>query len=86
MVKKKKQKEENLTSDGVYNLDFNSISDDWAFSESATTYDINDFGKWHTDDMLELHLREKYPALNDAWKHYEAVKKMCMIREQEEDK
>jgi len=96
MVKKEKDKEEKLTSDGVYNLDFEGISDDWAFagqdlnvgsvSQSATTYDINDFGKWHTDDMLELHLREKYPALNDAWKHYEAVKKMCMIREQEEDK
>jgi hypothetical protein len=95
MAKNKKDKKEKLTSDGIYNLDFDSIADDWAFaqdlnvgsvSQSATTYDISDFGKWHTDDMLELQLREKYPALNDAWKHYVAVKKMCMIREQEDDK
>jgi hypothetical protein len=30
-------------------------------------------------------LREKYPALNDAWKHYQNIKQMCKIREKEEN-
>jgi broad specificity phosphatase PhoE len=30
-------------------------------------------------------LREKYPALQDAWDHYNNVKKMCEAKEQEDE-
>ena len=30
-------------------------------------------------------LRKKYPALKDAWEHYQNVKQMCETREKEED-
>ena len=30
-------------------------------------------------------LRKKYPALKDAWEHYQNVKQMCETREKEEN-
>jgi len=30
-------------------------------------------------------LRNKYPALQDAWEHYQNIKQMCETREKEED-
>ena len=30
-------------------------------------------------------LRKKYPALKDAWEHYQNIKQMCETREKEED-
>ena len=43
-------------------------------------YDLNQM----TFDF-EGDLRKKYPALNDAWEHYQNVKQMCETREKEED-
>jgi|TARA_B000000557_G_scaffold238470_1_gene215968 hypothetical protein len=37
------------------------------------------------DLFSEEDLREKYPALKDAWQHYQAIKKMCETREKEEN-
>ncbi len=30
-------------------------------------------------------LRKKYPALQDAWEHYQNIKQMCETREKEEE-
>ncbi len=38
-----------------------------------------------TTDMFEEELRKKYPALQDAFNHYQSVKKMCETREKEEN-
>ena len=38
-----------------------------------------------TEDMFEVDLRKKYPALQDAYDHYQAVKQMCETREKEEN-
>ena len=67
-------------------LQYDNVGD-FGIDVASTTfnYDLTDFGEWYTDDMAEMSLREKYPALQDAWNHYEAVKKMCMIREKESD-
>mgnify|MGYP001478292120 FL=1 len=35
--------------------------------------------------MFEEDLRKKYPALQDAYDHYQAVKQMCETREKEEN-
>ena len=36
-------------------------------------------------DFEDEKLRKKYPALNDAWEHYQNIKRMCETREKEED-
>ncbi len=36
-------------------------------------------------DLFEEDLRMKYPALQQAYDHYQAVKQMCETREKEED-
>ena len=33
----------------------------------------------------EVGLREKYPALKDAWDHYNTVKQLCESKEKESD-
>ena len=48
--------------------------------------------KFDVDDNLyqpsfdfDHNLRKKYPALKDAYDHYQTVKQMCETREKEED-
>ena len=36
-------------------------------------------------DSDEVGLREKYPALKDAWDHYNTVKQLCESKEKESD-
>ena len=38
-----------------------------------------------TEDMFEVDLRKKYPALKQAHEHYQNIKQMCETREKEED-
>ena len=47
-------------------------------------FDINDDLSQPSFDFKE-DLRKKYPALNDAWEHYQNIKQMCETREKEED-
>jgi hypothetical protein len=44
-----------------------------------------DIGTIGTPDMFEEELKKKYPALQDAWEHYQNVKQLCETREKEED-
>ena len=85
MGKKKKNTESKITytSDGVYTMD------DWSMgaintgtlSESASvSYDLGQL-----DFDYDQELRDKYPALKDAWDHYNNVKKMCEAKEQEDE-
>ena len=48
------------------------------------SYDFGDLDV-QTSDMFEQELRKKYPALQDAFDHYQSVKKMCETREKEEN-
>ena len=84
MAKKKKQP---LTSDGFYTFD------DWG-SEGllnvgtvtdsvSVSYDMGDIGQLNFDYDNEL--RDKYPALKDAWEHYNTVKQLCESKEKESD-
>ena len=84
MGKKNKKTEDNyLSSDGVYN--WHDPSDGLLMSGTVTTsaVDIADMGSPVTysfgdlDTQLDFNdetLRKKYPALQDAWEHYENVK------------
>ena len=46
-----------------------------------------DFGELNGQMSFDYEgdLRKKYPALKDAWEHYQNVKQMCETREKEED-
>jgi hypothetical protein len=35
--------------------------------------------------LFDEELKKKYPALQDAWEHYQNVKQMCETREKEEN-
>ena len=95
--KKKKEKDkETLTSDGI-----TYAMDDWVPSEGllnagtgtvdtldpGVSYSFGDLGDLdaQTEDMFEAELRKKYPALQDAYEHYQNIKRMCESREKEED-
>ena len=96
MTKKKKEKE-TLTSDGInYQMDDWVPSDGLQYAGTGTVDSLDpsvgvDFNvsygdlELQTADMFEAELRKKYPALQDAYDHYLAVKQMCETREKEED-
>jgi|TARA_B110001454_G_scaffold119715_1_gene111696 hypothetical protein len=92
MDPKSKEERETLTSDGIYELDsWVPVPNDGL--QGAGTVDSLDpsFSVTYGDlgvgtpDMFEEKLREKYPALQDAWDHYQTIKQMCETREKEED-
>ena len=76
MVKKKKQTEQVYTSD--YN-EVTFIGDEM----SGATYNLGSLGQLDFD--YDNDLRDKYPALKDAWEHYNTVKQMCESKEKESD-
>ena len=91
---------EKLTSDGI-NVTYEPSPDNWIPSDGITmmrtgtvdsldpgiSYSFGDLGDLdaQTEDMFEAELRKKYPALQDAYEHYQNIKRMCETREKEED-
>ncbi len=53
-------------------------------SGTGMTYSFGDLDL-QTSDMFEEDLRKKYPALKDAYDHYQNIKQMCETREKEEN-
>jgi len=86
-----KDKKEKLTSDGVYDID------DWTMGTGDTNVGTVSFTGGTLDNSMDIaygqmdfgfdenNLRKKYPALKDAWEHYQNIKQMCETREKEED-
>ena len=75
-------------SDGTYKLD------DWVPSDTfqyggGTVDSVDIQGTYNVGqldfDFEDEKLRKKYPALNDAWEHYQNIKRMCETREKEEN-
>ncbi len=81
MAKKKKQP---LTSDGIYTFD------DWGSEGLLNVGTVTDsvsvsYDMGQLDFDYDDELRDKYPALKDAWEHYKAVKQMCQAKEKEDE-
>ena len=88
MAKKK------LTSDNV-NVTYDP--DSWVPSDGITmmgsgtvdsmdpgmTYSFGDLGQLNL--FGEEDMREKYPALKQAWEHYQSVLEVCKTKEQEDE-
>ena len=80
MAKKKKTP---LTSDGIYTIDdwsMGSVNTGTLTDTATISYDLGQL-----DFDYDKDLRDKYPALKDAWDHYNNVKKMCEAKEQEDE-
>ena len=81
MAKKKKQPS---TSDGIYTFD------DWGSEGLLNVGTVTDsvsvsYDMGQLDFDYDDELRDKYPALKDAWEHYKAVKQMCQAKEKEDE-
>ena len=50
----------------------------------AVSFDVND-NLYQQSFDFDHDLRKKYPALQDAYNHYQNIKQMCETREKEED-
>ncbi len=83
-----------LTSDNV-NVTYDP--DSWVPSDGITmmgsgtvdsmdpgmTYSFGDLGQLNL--FSEEDMREKYPALKQAWEHYQSVLEVCKTKEQEDE-
>jgi hypothetical protein len=72
----------NKSSLTTSNYNRSSLPDSMA-DDFNVTYDIGDLGQLDFD--YDNDLRTKYPALKDAWDHYNNVKQLCESKEKEED-
>jgi len=91
MAKTKKQlktKQANIQSDNIemgysdgiqYSGDAIDIGADFSYSFG----DLGDMGQLDLFD--EMDMRDKYPALNQAWEHYQSVLEVCKTKEKEEN-
>jgi|TARA_B110000977_G_scaffold83820_1_gene111975 hypothetical protein len=69
-------------SEQVYTSDYNEVT--FIGDEmSGATYNLGSLGQLDFD--YDNDLRDKYPALKDAWEHYNTVKQMCESKEKESD-
>ena len=50
---------------------------------SDMTYSFGDLGQLNL--FSEEELREKYPALKQAWEHYQSILEVCKTKEQEDE-
>ena len=65
---------EGVTYGGSFELE-NGMSD--------MTYSFGELGK--LDLFPEEDMREKYPALKQAWEHYQSVLEVCKTKEKEDE-
>ena len=58
-------------------------STDIANGMSDMTYSFGDLGQLNL--FSEEDMREKYPALKQAWEHYQSVLEVCKTKEKEDE-
>jgi len=77
-----------MTSDGILwsgsgdmTYSFADIDDTFDYQGPQTSYTVDGLNHDYDDEQL----RKKYPALKDAWDHYQSVKHMCKMKESEDE-
>ena len=83
-----KQEQAQMQSDAIEMNNFSqgvtySGSTDLENSMSDMTYSFGDLGQLNL--FSEEELREKYPALKQAWEHYQSILEVCKTKEQEDE-
>ena len=91
-MSKKSGKQTKLTSDSVEMDPFSegvtySTSLDLENGMSDMAYSLGDVDSYvaQLDLFSEDDMREKYPALKQAWEHYQSILEMCKTKEQEDE-
>jgi len=51
--------------------------------DTGITYSFGDLGQWNL--FSEEDMREKYPALKQAYEHYQSVLEVCKTKEKEDE-
>jgi len=69
---------EGLNTGGVVTTASVDMDPDFSYSYG----DLGDMGQLDLFD--EMDLRDKYPALNQAWEHYQSVLEVCKTKEKED--
>jgi len=83
-----KQEQAQMQSDAI---EMDNLSQGITYSGSADlengmsdmTYSFGDLGQLTL--FSEEELREKYPALKQAWEHYQSILEVCKTKEQEDE-
>jgi len=72
---------------GIFSVHANSILPQGVGSGTASTSYTVSYDGWSSTALrnYEFELHEKYPALKQAWEHYQNILKMCRSREEEID-
>ena len=86
--KSEKQKQAQVQSDAI---EMDGLSEGVTYGGSFEmengmsdmTYSFGDVGQ--LDLFSEEDLREKYPALKQAWEHYQSVLEVCKTKENEDE-
>ena len=98
MAKTKKQlktQQANMQSDNVEMAGWSEGITTGGVVETATvdmgmdtdfSYGYGDLGDMGQLDLFdEMDMRDKYPALNQAWEHYQSVLEVCKTKEKEDE-
>ena len=70
---------------GIFSVQANSILPQSVGSGTASTSYTVSYDGWSSTALrnYEFELHEKYPALQQAWEHYQNILRMCKSREEE---
>lgn len=76
-----------LNIPGIFSVPSGSVLPQGVGSGTASTSYTVSYDGWSSTALrnYEFELHEKYPALKQAWEHYQNILKMCRSREEEED-
>ena len=69
-----------IPSDGITMAGTSAYTSDM---DSGMSYSFGDLGQ--LDLFSEEDMREKYPALKQAYEHYQSILEVCKTKEKEED-
>jgi hypothetical protein len=70
---------------GIFSVQANSILPQGVGVGTASTSYTVSYDGWNSTALrnYEFELHEKYPALQQAWEHYQNILRMCKSREEE---
>ncbi len=68
-----------VPSDGITMMGSGTVDS----MDPGMTYSFGDLGQLNL--FSEEDMREKYPALKQAWEHYQSVLEVCKTKEQEDE-
>ena len=69
-----------IPSDGITMVGTSAYTSDM---DNGMSYSFGDLGQ--LDLFSEEDMREKYPALKQAYEHYQSILEVCKTKEKEED-